>query len=101
MKLWRQHVLQREKAERNEHDRALRQGKGEDVQLVLEVREEEEAMRLENRAWRKTLVSTLFWSPLSVHWAVEGGIGFPGQLTGVFMFLAGAWGLRDSWVATG
>lgn len=99
--LWRQRVLQRERAERSERERALRQEKGEDVHLVKEVREEEDVMKAENRAWRKSLVNNVFWSPLCLHWCFEGGIGFPDQLTGLFSFLAKVWGFSDSWVATG
>lgn len=98
--LWRQRVLQREMRERNERERSLRSEKGEDVQLVKEVAEEDELVRRETREWKKALVNNVFWSPLCVHWCFESGIGFPDQLGGAFSFLAKVWGFVDAWAAT-
>jgi hypothetical protein len=62
--------------------------------------EEDETLRLEIRAWRKSLVNNAIWAPLCIHWCLEKGIGIPENLTGLLSFCAGVWGLRDSWVAT-
>ncbi|PYH31228.1 uncharacterized protein BO87DRAFT_136349 [Aspergillus neoniger CBS 115656] len=60
-----------------------------------------EALRKEIRAWRKSLVNNVCWAPLCLHWCFEKGIGFPEHLTGLVSFMAGAWEVWDSWVATG
>ncbi|KAL4862223.1 hypothetical protein BDV12DRAFT_207357 [Aspergillus spectabilis] len=60
-------------------------------------KEEQERLKGEVRAWKKSLVNNVCWTPLCLHWSVEGGVGFPGQLTGVVSFLAGAWGFYDLW----
>lgn len=68
---------------------------------VVELTEEDrEARRLEIRRWRKKLVNNICWAPLCVHWSLEQGAGVPDSLTGFISFLAGAWGLYDSWKAT-
>lgn len=86
--------------EDNERDRQLRESRGEKVDLVREAAEEQETMRAEIRAWKKSLVNNVFWAPVCVHWCFEDGIGFPDKLAGLFSFSAKAWGLRDSWVDT-
>ncbi|KAL2826595.1 hypothetical protein BDW59DRAFT_144924 [Aspergillus cavernicola] len=63
-------------------------------------KEKAEALNAEVRAWKKSLVNNACWTPLCLHWSVEKGIGFPGHLTGVVSFLAGAWGFYDLWNST-
>lgn len=99
--LWRQRILQKEKMEDNERERQLRESRGEKVDLVREAAVEQEAMKAESRAWKKRLVNNVCWAPLCIHWCFENGIGFPDQLSGMLSFFAKAWGLRDSWDATG
>ncbi|OJJ67159.1 hypothetical protein ASPBRDRAFT_48191 [Aspergillus brasiliensis CBS 101740] len=60
-----------------------------------------EALKKEIHAWRKSLVNNVCWAPLCLHWCFEKGIGFPEHLTGLVSFMAGAWDVWDSWVATG
>ncbi|KAL4883478.1 hypothetical protein BJY04DRAFT_184732 [Aspergillus karnatakaensis] len=60
-------------------------------------KEEQNRLQGEVRAWKKSLVNNLCWTPLCLHWSVDGGVGFPGQLTGVVSFCAGAWGFYDLW----
>ena len=55
---------------------------------------------LEDREWWKGLTSGIMWTPLCVHWSVEGGIGIPADVVGLLSFVAGAWGLRDLWKQT-
>ena len=98
--LWRQRVLQKETLEDNHRDRQLRESRGEKVDHVCEVAEEQEAMRAESRAWKKSLVNNVCWTPLCLHWCFENGIGFPDKLGGLVSFSAKAWGLMDSWAAT-
>ncbi|KAL4892254.1 hypothetical protein BDV59DRAFT_55116 [Aspergillus ambiguus] len=80
-------------------------------QLVLRKRKMDEAgekttaekqaeLKAEIRAWRKSLVNNVCWAPLCLHWCFENGIGFPGSLSGVVSFMAGAWGVYDLWAAT-
>ncbi|KAL5336362.1 hypothetical protein BJX70DRAFT_282828 [Aspergillus crustosus] len=66
---------------------------------VVEGASKEDQVRLQGevRAWKKSLVNNLCWTPLCLHWSVDGGLGFPGQLTGVVSFFAGAWGFYDLW----
>lgn len=87
--------------EDNERERQLRESRGEKVDLVREAAVEQEAMKAESRAWKKRLVNNVCWAPLCIHWCFENGIGFPDQLSGMLSFFAKAWGLRDSWDATG
>ncbi|KAL2864441.1 uncharacterized protein BJX67DRAFT_219942 [Aspergillus lucknowensis] len=63
-------------------------------------KEKRESLRAEFRAWKKSLVNNAFWTPLCLHWSVENGIGFPGQLVGFVSFLASAWGFYDIWAST-
>lgn len=98
--LWRQRALQREKAEASERERALREERGEKVDLIKEVADEEELEKAETRAWKKAMVNNVFWAPLCLDWCFESGLGFPAQFTGVFSFAAKVWGLVDSWAAT-
>ncbi|KAL4778468.1 hypothetical protein BJX76DRAFT_139502 [Aspergillus varians] len=63
-------------------------------------KEKQDALKAEVRAWKKSLVNNACWTPLCLHWSVENGIGFPGHLTGVVSFLAGAWGFFDLWAST-
>lgn len=81
--LWRQHVLRKTRAA-----------------LMSQEKKEEEALRAEIRAWKKSLVNNLFWAPLALHWSFEKGIGVPGSVTGAGGFMAGAWGFWDLWAST-
>lgn len=62
--------------------------------------EDSEALRMEIRAWRKSLVNNTIWTPMCLHWCFENGIGIPDQLHGLISFMAGAWALNDLWAAT-
>lgn len=88
VKLWRQHVLRKEKEEE----------KGTDAQVDKEAADN--ARRREIRAWKKSLVSNVLWAPLCLHWSLEKGLGIPGSVTSSVSFLAGAWDLCDSWNVT-
>lgn len=59
-----------------------------------------ESEAAETRAWTKSLVNNVCWTPLCLHWCAEEGLGFPASLTGVVSFMAGAWGVFDMWKAT-
>ncbi|KAI5293035.1 hypothetical protein KEM52_005878 [Ascosphaera acerosa] len=64
---------------------------------------DQESIRAEaegSRAAKKTLVTSLSWLPLCMHWSFERGIGVPQELVGLISFTAGAWALRDLWVDT-
>ncbi|GLB11991.1 hypothetical protein AtubIFM57258_009268 [Aspergillus tubingensis] len=91
--LWRGTVLRRRKQMEEEGEK---EGAG-----VVGKEEKREALRKEIRAWRKSLVNNVCWAPLCLHWCFEKGIGFPEHLTGLVSFMAGAWEVWDSWVATG
>ncbi|KAL4998561.1 hypothetical protein BDV10DRAFT_70936 [Aspergillus recurvatus] len=62
--------------------------------------EKREELKSEVRAWKKSLVNNVCWTPLCLHWSFENGIGFPGPLVGVGSFMAGAWGFADLWAST-
>lgn len=93
--LWRQSVLRRRRVAAQ---RAAATATAESEKSTKA--EDDEALRLEVRAWRKSLVNNAIWAPLCIHWCLEKGIGIPEHLTGLLSFFAGAWGLRDSWAAT-
>ncbi|KAE8395781.1 hypothetical protein ETB97_011966 [Aspergillus alliaceus] len=82
--LWREHVLRK------------RRMSGE-----VSKEKQEESLKAELRAWKKSLVNNTCWAPLCLHWCFEKGIGFPDSLSGVVSFMAGAWGVYDLWTATG
>lgn len=86
--LWRQYVLRKSRVSA-EKARGVTMGK-----------EDQEALRLEVRAWKKSLMNSAFWAPLAVHWSSEQGIGVPGSVTGFGGFMAGSWGFWDLWAAT-
>ncbi|KAL4944404.1 hypothetical protein BDV06DRAFT_92809 [Aspergillus oleicola] len=65
-----------------------------------ESKEKELKLQAEVRAWKKSLVNNVCWTPLCLHWSHEQGIGFPGPLVGIVSFAAGAWGFRDLWAST-
>ncbi|KAJ5783048.1 hypothetical protein N7457_004822 [Penicillium paradoxum] len=91
--LWRQSVLRRKRV-------AAQRAAAGTVENKETKAEDNEALRLEIRAWRKSLVNNVFWAPLCLHWSLEKGIGIPASLSGVMSFCAGAWSLHDSWAAT-
>ncbi|KAL4768183.1 hypothetical protein BDW60DRAFT_198293 [Aspergillus nidulans var. acristatus] len=62
--------------------------------------EKQKELKAEVRAWKKSLVNNVCWTPLCLHWSFENGIGFPGPLVGVGSFMAGAWGFADLWAST-
>jgi len=80
--LWRQHVLRKAKA------------------ALMSQEKKDELLAGEVRAWKKSLVNSLFWAPLALHWSFENGIGIPGSVTGAGGFMAGAWGFWDLWAST-
>jgi hypothetical protein len=92
--LWRQHILRKRRVA------AQREAAG-SIETKEEIKaEEKEALRLEIRSWRKSLVNNTIWAPLCLHWCLEKGIGIPESLTGLISFMAGAWSLHDQWAAT-
>ncbi|KAI2789495.1 hypothetical protein POX_d04987 [Penicillium oxalicum] len=92
--LWRQHALRKERL-------AAQRKAATDIEAKAEVdTQAQESLRLEIRAWRKSLVNNTVWAPLCLHWCLEQGIGIPESLTGVISFMAGAWALHDDWAAT-
>ncbi|CAI7632981.1 unnamed protein product [Penicillium glandicola] len=91
--LWRQSVLRRQRLT------AQRAAAG-TIENKETKAEDNEALRLEIRAWRKSMVNNVFWAPLCLHWCVEKGIGIPDSLTGLISFCAGAWSLHDCWAGT-
>lgn len=92
--LWRQHILRKRRVV------AQREAVG-NVETSEEIQaQENEALRLEIRSWRKSLVNNTIWAPLCLHWCLEKGIGIPESLTGLISFMAGAWSLHDQWAAT-
>ncbi|KAL4976854.1 hypothetical protein BDW66DRAFT_45023 [Aspergillus desertorum] len=62
--------------------------------------EKREELKADVRAWKKSLMNNICWTPLCLHWSFENGIGFPGPLVGVGSFMAGAWGFADLWAST-
>ncbi|KAI5290368.1 hypothetical protein KEM54_001734 [Ascosphaera aggregata] len=52
------------------------------------------------RAAKKSLVSSLSWLPLCMHWSFENGIGVPQEVVGLLSFIAGSWALKDQWAET-
>jgi hypothetical protein len=91
--LWRQHVLRKRRV-------AAQRAVNGTTESKETKAEDAEAMRLEIRSWRKSLVNNIFWAPLCLHWCSEKGIGIPDQLVGVISLGAGLWGICDSWAAT-
>lgn len=91
--LWRQSVLRRRRVA------AQRAAAGTTENKETKA-EDSEALRLEIRAWRKSLVNNIFWAPLCLHWCFEQGIGIPSSLIGLISFGAGAWSLHDLWAGT-
>ncbi|KAJ5785424.1 uncharacterized protein N7503_010636 [Penicillium pulvis] len=92
--LWRQHVLRKRRL-------AEKRAAAGNVETEEIKAEEAEALRLEIRSWKKSLVNNTIWAPLCIHWCFEKGVGIPENLTGLVSLMAGAWGIYDSWVATG
>ena len=91
--LWRQHVLRKRRV-------AAQRAAAGAAESKETKAEDAEALRLEIRSWRKTLVNNTFWAPLCLHWCFEKGIGVPDHLVGIISLGAGIWGLCDSWAAT-
>ncbi|CAG7923306.1 unnamed protein product [Penicillium olsonii] len=91
--LWRQHVLRKRRV-------AAERAAAGTVESKATKAEDDEALRLEIRSWKKSLVNNAFWAPLCLHWCFEKGIGIPESLAGVISFGAGAWSLHDMWAAT-
>ncbi|OQE04436.1 hypothetical protein PENVUL_c033G01463 [Penicillium vulpinum] len=91
--LWRQSVLRRQRL-------AAQRAAAGTAETKETKAEDSEVLRLEIRAWRKSLVNNTFWAPLCLHWSVEKGIGIPSSLTGLISFCAGAWSLHDCWAGT-
>ncbi|KAJ6184002.1 peroxin-11C Pex11C-Penicillium chrysogenum [Penicillium mononematosum] len=91
--LWRQSVLRRQRL-------AAQRAAAGTVETKETKAEDSEALRLEIRAWRKSLVNNVFWAPLCLHWCFEKGIGIPDSMVGIISFCAGAWSLHDCWAGT-
>lgn len=91
--LWRQHVLRKRRV-------AAERAAAGTVESKETKAEDSEALRLEIRAWKKSLVNNAFWAPLCLHWCFEKGIGIPESMAGIISFGAGAWSLHDMWAAT-
>ncbi|KAF3384943.1 hypothetical protein F1880_002961 [Penicillium rolfsii] len=92
--LWRQHILRKRRL-------AAQLEAAQSSETKEEIKaEERQALQLEIRSWRKSLVNNTIWAPLCLHWCLENGIGIPESLTGLISFMAGAWSLYDQWAAT-
>ncbi|OQD76692.1 hypothetical protein PENDEC_c004G05065 [Penicillium decumbens] len=91
--LWRQHVLRKRRV-------AARRAVAGITETKETNDEDAEALRLEIRSWRKSLVNNIFWAPLCLHWCFEKGIGVPDHLVGIISLGANIWGVCDSWAAT-
>ncbi|KAJ5127843.1 Peroxisomal biogenesis factor 11 [Penicillium atrosanguineum] len=91
--LWRQHVLRKKRV-------AAQRAAAGTIETKETKAEDAEAMRLETRSWRKSLVNNTLWAPLCLHWCFEKGIGVPDHLVGVISLGAGIWGICDTWAAT-
>ncbi|KAJ5918639.1 hypothetical protein N7466_010631 [Penicillium verhagenii] len=92
--LWREHVLRKRRL-------AAKRAAAGNIETKEIKAEEAEQLRLEIRSWKKSLVNNTIWAPLCIHWCFEKGVGIPENLTGLVSLMAGAWGIYDSWVATG
>ncbi|KAJ5648094.1 Peroxisomal biogenesis factor 11 [Penicillium lividum] len=92
--LWREHVLRKRRL-------AAKRAAVGNVETKEIKAEEAEALRLEIRSWKKSLVNNTIWAPLCIHWSFEKGVGIPEGMIGLGSFMAGAWGLYDAWAATG
>ncbi|PGH28528.1 peroxin-11C, partial [[Emmonsia] crescens] len=93
-RVWREYVISRE---RRGWGGKVEGGEGEGEG---EGDEEDAARRAEVREWKKSLVNSLAWLPLCVHWSFENGVGVPDRLVGVLSMAASAWGVYDMWSAT-
>ncbi|EEQ89890.1 peroxin 11C [Blastomyces dermatitidis ER-3] len=62
--------------------------------------EAEREREMEVRGWKKSIVNSLAWLPLCVHWSFEDGVGVPEKMVGVLSMTACAWGVYDMWNAT-
>ncbi|CAL5873228.1 uncharacterized protein PFLUO_LOCUS7497 [Penicillium psychrofluorescens] len=93
--LWRKSVLRRRRVAAQRAAAPATAGSEKNAKA-----EDDESLRLEVRAWRKSLVNNAIWAPLCIHWCLEKGIGIPEHLIGLLSFFAGVWGLRDAWAAT-
>ncbi|KAJ5159610.1 uncharacterized protein N7482_006614 [Penicillium canariense] len=91
--LWRQHILRKRRL-------ATQRTAAGNIETKEIKAEDKEALRLEIRSWRKSLVNNTIWAPLCLHWCLEKGIGIPESLTGLISFMAGAWSLHDHWAGT-
>ncbi|EEH34465.1 hypothetical protein PAAG_05514 [Paracoccidioides lutzii Pb01] len=110
VRVWREYVLAREMrkkdaevwgdvghSEKGNRDEEGGEGEGEGEPGG---REKESARWAEVRGWKKSLLNSLAWLPLCVHWSFEGGVGVPDQLVGLLSMTAGAWGVHDMWNVT-
>lgn len=91
--LWREHVLRKRRM-------AAKRAAAANIESKEFKAEEHEEFRQEIRSWKKSLINNALWAPLCIHWCFEKGIGVPENMIGLVSFMAGAWGLRDSWAAT-
>ncbi|OAX82167.1 hypothetical protein ACJ72_03488 [Emergomyces africanus] len=95
VRVWREYVLSRERK---------RRAKGGDVDMEKGreggKEDDDVARRAEVRGWKKSIVNSLAWLPLCIHWSFEDGVGVPDRLVGVLSMTAGAWGMHDMWNST-
>ncbi|EER38217.1 peroxin 11C [Histoplasma capsulatum H143] len=69
-------------------------------ELDLELERQRERQRERERRWKKSLVNSLAWLPLCVHWSFEDGVGVPDRMVGALGMAASVWGVYDMWNAT-
>lgn len=69
-------------------------------ELELELERQRERQRERERRWKKSLVNSLAWLPLCVHWSFEDGVGVPDRMVGALSMAASVWGVYDMWNAT-
>ncbi|PGG98780.1 hypothetical protein GX51_06640 [Blastomyces parvus] len=92
VRVWREYVLARDRRRRRR-----RGGGGGDREKIGEDEGEGE---MQVRGWKKSIVNSLAWLPLCVHWSFEDGVGVPDKMVGVLSMTASAWGVYDMWNAT-
>ncbi|EEH49600.1 uncharacterized protein PADG_05679 [Paracoccidioides brasiliensis Pb18] len=104
VRVWREYVLAREMRKKNAELRGdvgdTEKGGRDEEEEEEEEGEKKSARRAEVSGWKKSLLNSLAWLPLCVHWSFEGGVGVPDQLVGLLSMAAGAWGVHDMWNVT-
>ena len=55
---------------------------------------------VEEKAFKKSMLNNLAWTPLCLHWSFDNGVGVPNYLIGWLSFAANSWIVADLWKAT-